>query len=80
MRRWIGPLLGLLVAACGGATNAQPAAPNGSFVPVSQRLIVEGDDATRLLDPNTGATVATLPGGVVSPTLDLIVNTMGGAP
>ena len=38
-----------------------------------QQLVVEGDDATRVIDTATGTTT-TLPGGVLSPSNDLIVH------
>ena len=42
MRRWIGFLVALVVASCGGAPNAQPAAPasTSSVGSVAERLIV----------------------------------------
>ena len=82
MQRWIGPLVALLLAACGGAPNAQSAATPStapSAAPVPERLIVEGDDATRIVDPATGTITKTLPGGVLSPALDLIVSARGDA-
>ena len=79
MRRWIGAVVALLLAACGGTPATQTASPTASLGPVAERLIVEGDDATRILDAGTGATIATLPGGALSPTLDLIVRVSPGA-
>jgi DNA-binding beta-propeller fold protein YncE len=72
-------LLVLAVAtACGTASPA--AAPSASFTPatVLQQLVVEGDDATRVIDTATGTTT-TLPGGVLSPTSDLIVHVNSSA-
>jgi len=79
MRPWIALLVGVLLAACGGSPNTQPAAPVTSTAPIAERLIVEGDDATRIVDPASGGVIQTLPGGVLSPTLDLIVTTKGNA-
>jgi WD40 repeat protein len=67
------PLVLLLAAtACG---TAPVAAPSASFSPaaVVQQLVVEGDDATRVIDTATGTTT-TLPGGVLSPASDLILH------
>lgn len=49
-----------------------------SRTPVAERLVVEGDDATTLIDLGAGKTVATLPGGVLSPSGDLIVRAVNG--
>jgi hypothetical protein len=67
----------LLVGACG---TTPAAAPSASFTPatVVQQLVVEGDDATRVIDTATGTTT-TLPGGVLSPTSDLIVHVSSSA-
>jgi len=68
-------LLLVLAAATGCGTASPAAAPSASFTPatVVQQLVVEGDDATRVIDTATGTTT-TLPGGVLSPTSDLIVH------
>jgi len=63
----------LIAATACGTTPAN--APAASFTPASvvQQLVVEGDDATRVIDTATGTTT-TLPGGVLSPSNDLIVH------
>jgi len=72
------PLVLILAAAACGAAPA--AAPSASFTPatVVQQLVVEGDDATRVIDTATGTTT-TLPGGVLSPTSDLVVHVNSSA-
>jgi DNA-binding beta-propeller fold protein YncE len=71
--RWL--LVVVFLASCG--TAARPASddlPATSLAPTTPaRLLLEGDDATRILDASTGQVLATLPGGVVSPAKDLIV-------
>ena len=74
LRRWL--LVFGLIAACGGSTpplsRDLPAAPTSA--PRPARLLVEGDDATAILDAATGQPVANaLPGGVLSPGKDRIV-------
>ena len=62
----------LLVAACGGAANAPE--PAVSTAPAaSERLLVEGDASTKIIETTSGGTVTTLAGGVLSPSRDLIV-------
>ncbi len=68
--------IAVLLVAAGSACGTVPAAaPGASFTPaaVVQQLVVEGDDATRIIDTATGTTT-TLPGGVLSPANDLIVH------
>ncbi len=71
--RWL--LVVALLASCG--TAARPASddlPATSLSPTAPaRLLLEGDDATRIVDASTGQLLATLPGGVLSPTKDVIV-------
>ncbi|MBI3522221.1 MAG: hypothetical protein HY071_03855 [Chloroflexi bacterium] len=63
----------MLVAACG---TTRASAPGASATPVaSGRLVIEGGERTLVLDPQTGAVKATLPGGTLSPAGDLIVRT-----
>ena len=71
--------LALLLATACGSTTAAPssATPTISRAPVAERLVVEGDEATTVIDVATGKTVATLPGGVLSPSGDLIVRARG---
>ena len=62
----------LLAAACGAASNPpQPAASAAPAAP--ERLLVEGDATTKIVDAATGNALATLAGGVLSPSRDLIV-------
>jgi DNA-binding beta-propeller fold protein YncE len=72
---WRSILVVALLAACG--TAARPASdslPATSLAPAAPaRLLLESDDATRIVDASTGQILATLPGGVVSPAKDLIV-------
>ena len=70
------PLVALLLAACGASAPAAserlPAASLAQAVPA--RILIEGDDATRIIDASTGQPAEkTLPGGVLSPAKDLIV-------
>ncbi|HEY6959809.1 MAG TPA: hypothetical protein VI814_13375 [Candidatus Limnocylindria bacterium] len=70
----------LLGAACGSTTAAPSSAtPTISHAPTAERLVVEGDDATTAIDVATRKTVARLPGGVLSPSGDLIVRANGAA-
>ena len=72
MRQATWVLTGLLLAACTAATpSTQPQPSSGASQ--ADRLLVEGDDVTQLLDPGTGTVTATLPGGVLAPSLDVIV-------
>ncbi|HEV8229765.1 MAG TPA: hypothetical protein VGQ86_07395 [Candidatus Limnocylindria bacterium] len=66
----------LAASACGtvatpsGASSApRPAAPT-----TPERVVVEGDSATQIVETPTGTTVATLPGGVLAPSNDLLVS------
>src|SRR5690348_5986714 len=86
MRRAIGLLAAVLLAGCAapnaGAPNADAAAATGATganatAARAERLIVEGDDATRIVNISTGAVLATLPGGVLSPAGDRIVSVRG---
>ena len=75
-------ILGALVlsAACAGTANApQPVASLAPAAP--ERLLVEGDGATKIIDALSGSVVTSLAGGVLSPSKDLIVrvDAMGGA-
>jgi DNA-binding beta-propeller fold protein YncE len=70
-----GSILALVLvaaSACGASRTATPAA---SFTPTAaaQQLVVEGDDATLVIDTANGTTTR-LPGGVLSPANDLIVH------
>jgi WD40 repeat protein len=67
----------LLAAACGPSattgSNDLPAASAATASPA--RILIEGDDATRVIDAATGqSSEKTLPGGVLSPAKDLIVH------
>jgi hypothetical protein len=73
----LGFLAGLLAAACGAsATTASDDLPAASAVKaVPARILIEGDDATRIIDAASGQpTEKVLPGGVLSPGKDLIVH------
>lgn len=70
----------VLAAACGGAANApQPAVSTAPAVP--ERLLIEADASTKIVDATSGNAAATLAGGVLSPSKDLVVRveTTGGA-
>lgn len=78
MRKPILAIAAFALAACSGADpSTQPSA--SASAPIAERLLVEGDDATRIVNLATGDVAVTLPGGVLSPTLDLIVSTSGTA-
>lgn len=68
-------------AGCGGATSAVDAMPStvATRAPAVERVIVESEDATKVIDPANGGTVASLPGGVASPALDLVVHLTAAA-
>ena len=73
--RWL-VVAGLLASACGAsapvASNDLPAA--SATRSASARILIEGDEATRIVDAATGQpTEKTLPGGLLSPAKDLIV-------
>src|SRR5207248_1649670 len=71
-------LLTLVVACGGGAQNPQASTSVASpTVQVAERLVIEGDNTTEIVDPATGRLTATLPGGVLSPARDLIVRANG---
>jgi hypothetical protein len=61
----------VLAAACGGAAAAPSASP-ASPAPV-ERLLIEGDSATQIVAAATGRTIASLPGGMLSPSGGLVV-------
>ena len=66
----------LFASACGvlaatpRASSTPPASPPAA---AGERLVVEGDTQTQIIDTATGRTVVTLPGGVLSPSADTIV-------
>jgi len=66
----------LVAVACGGpasgpiVSSARPASPSAA---ATERLLVESDAGTQITDAATGRTIATLPGGVLSPSQDLLV-------
>ncbi|HZP97151.1 MAG TPA: hypothetical protein VFC31_12585 [Candidatus Limnocylindria bacterium] len=69
-------LLALLVVAATACTAPRTETPlaTATAAPVQrQLLLVEGDAATQLVDLATGKPAATLPGGLLSPTKDLVV-------
>jgi DNA-binding beta-propeller fold protein YncE len=72
MKKIAAALLLIAASAC-GTTTANAPAPSIAAAIVAQQLVVEGDDATRVIDTATGTTT-TLPGGVLSPSNDLIVH------
>ena len=80
LRRWL--LVFGLIVACGGSAGplSQELPPGPSSAPKPARLLVEGDDATVIVDATSGQTAAKpLPGGVLSPAKDLIVRATKGA-
>ncbi len=79
MLRRIAIASALLAAACGGAAHAPE--PAVSAVPAApERLLVESDATTKIVETISGSAVTTLAGGVLSPSKDLIVRveTTGG--
>ena len=71
----------LLATACGSTAGAPPSAtPTISRAPAVERLVVEGDARTLVLDAATGRALASMPGGVLSPGGTLVVraNTVPG--
>jgi YVTN family beta-propeller protein len=71
----LGLFLSALSAAC-GVPAAAPAGPSAraSGQAAAERLVVEGDSATNIIETATGRTVASLPSGVLAPSKDLIVH------
>ena len=72
--------IAFLLAACGTTSVAAPSPASPLTArPLAERLIVESDaagkDATKVIEVATGRVAATLPGGAVSPTLDMVVAT-----
>jgi YVTN family beta-propeller protein len=61
-------------SACGAPASAPPAPPTTATAPVAaERLVIEGETSTDIVDTGTGRTVATLPSGVLAPTKDFMV-------
>ncbi len=74
-------VLALLTAsACGTATSA-PLAPATTATTRSagERLVAEGDGATQIFDAASGRALASLPGGVLTPAVDLVVRLSVGS-
>lgn len=63
-----------LATACGSAAGDATASPSVAIsrAPAVERLVVSGDAATAVVDASTGRVVASLPGGALSPSLDLV--------
>ncbi|MDO8506304.1 MAG: hypothetical protein Q7S41_01705, partial [Candidatus Limnocylindria bacterium] len=64
------------VSACGTPASAPLASstpPAASAFAAAERLVVEGDGGTQIIETATGRTVATLPGGLLAPSKDLLV-------
>lgn len=80
LSRRVAVLALLTASACGAPANTPPAPPAASSPPVAaERLLVEGDGATQLIDSASGRTVATLPAGVLAPGKDLLVHLEAGS-
>lgn len=71
----------LFASACGGAASVADATPStvATRTPETERLVVDGDAATIVIDTAGGTVAATLPGGVVSPSLDRVVHLVTAA-
>lgn len=62
----------LALAACSSAA-APPVATSPSPTATPERIVIEGDTATQIVETASGRTVASLPGGILSPSRDLVV-------
>jgi DNA-binding beta-propeller fold protein YncE len=71
----------LLASACGAPASTPLAAPTGTAATTgtAERLVIESDLATDVVETATGRRVATLPGGVLSPAKDLVVHLNAGS-
>ena len=69
------PLL-LLASACGSPATTPLAAPTGtaSATGTAERLVIESDLATQVIETATARVVATLPSGILAPSKDLVVH------
>jgi DNA-binding beta-propeller fold protein YncE len=68
-----------LAAACAAPSSAPLASSAQTAAPVAaERLLVEGETSTDIVDTATGRTVASLPSGVLAPSKDLIVHLTAG--
>ena len=66
----------LVASACGAPTGATAAAsPTArTVVAAPDRVLIEQEDQTQIVDVPSGRTVATLPAGLVAPTSDLVAS------
>ncbi len=71
--RWLLAAI-LTAAACTTPAAERPLAAAELPAAAAEELIVTGEASTLVLDPRTGATLRTLPAGVLSPAKDVIVS------
>jgi YVTN family beta-propeller protein len=71
----------LLAAACGAPAASPLTTPSARATgPAgSERLVIEGDAATEIVETAAGRSVASLPGGVLAPSRDFLVRVTAGA-
>jgi DNA-binding beta-propeller fold protein YncE len=63
------------VSACGAPAAAPPASSTATATTAAaERLLIEGETSTDVVDTSTGRTVASLPAGVLAPSKDFIVH------
>ncbi len=73
---WLLVVAVVVASACGAPPSA--AAPASALALVAaERLVVEGDDVTRVLETGLGRTYATLPAGVLSPAAAGLIVSLG---
>ena len=73
----IASVVAILAVSCGvpAGTAASSPTSRASAAPVaSERLVIESDQDTKIVESGSGRVVAALPGGLVSPAKDLIVH------
>ncbi|TME36893.1 MAG: hypothetical protein E6I57_12970 [Chloroflexi bacterium] len=66
----------LLVSACGVPASGVASTPTShpTTAPAAERLVIEGEQSTQIIETAGGRVLATLPGGLLSPTKDLVVH------
>jgi len=71
----------LLAAACGTPAASGLSSPTyrPTAAAVAERLLIEGEGSSQLVDTGSGRVVATLPGGLVSPARDLVAHVEASA-
>jgi DNA-binding beta-propeller fold protein YncE len=71
----------MLASACGAPAAAPLSAPVGtaSATGTAERLVIESDLATEVVEITTARVTATLPGGVLAPSKDLVVHLDAGS-